>query len=77
MEWRDRICIDPAVMAGKPVVRSTRLTVEFLLGLLAEGWREEDLLDDYPGLTRADVLACIAYATHVLQSELVVPLPAV
>lgn len=75
MEWRDRICIDPAVMAGKPVVRSTRLTVEFLLGLLAEGWREEDLLGEYPGLTRADILACLSYARHVPKAAVVLPLP--
>jgi uncharacterized protein (DUF433 family) len=72
----DRIVVDPAVLAGKPVVRGTRLAVEFVVGLLAQGWTVEQVLDNYPGLTRDDVQACLGYATEILQSERVFPVPA-
>lgn len=61
MEWRERIAVDPKVLVGKPVVRGTRLAVEFIVGLLAEGWSEADVLQNYPGLTRDDILACLVY----------------
>jgi uncharacterized protein (DUF433 family) len=72
----DRIVIDPAVLAGKPVIRGTRLAVEFVVGLLAQGWSVEQVLDNYPGLTKEDVRACLEYARDVLQSERVFPVPA-
>jgi len=50
MTWQERITIDPAVMVGKPVVKGTRLTVEFVIDLLARGWKTEDVLVNYPGL---------------------------
>lgn len=68
-----RITLDPEVLAGKPVVRGTRLSVEFIIGLLADGWAEDDILDNYPGLTYEDVTACLAYARDVLSSERVFP----
>jgi uncharacterized protein (DUF433 family) len=71
----DRIVIDPAVLAGKPVIRGTRLAVEFVVDLLAQGWSVEQVLDNYPGLTRADVQACLEYASEVLRSERVFPMP--
>jgi uncharacterized protein (DUF433 family) len=72
----DRIIVDPAILAGKPVVRGTRLAVEFIVGLLAQGWTTEQVLDNYPGLTKEDVRACLEYAAEVLQSERVFPVPA-
>jgi len=60
MAWSERIVIDPEVLAGKPVIRFTRLAVEFILELLAAGQSESDLLANYPGLTREDILACLA-----------------
>lgn len=68
-----RIVLDPAVLAGKPVVRGTRLSVEFVIGLMADGWKETDILENYPGLTREDIAACLAYARDVLNSERVYP----
>ncbi len=50
---------DPAILAGKPVIRGTRLAVEFILDLLAAGQSEADVLANYPGLTREDILACL------------------
>ncbi len=69
MDWRDRIVLDPHTLAGKPLVRGTRLAVEFIVGLLAQGWSEDDILRNYPGLTREDLLACLAYARERLASE--------
>jgi uncharacterized protein (DUF433 family) len=74
MAWQDRIVVDPAVLVGKPVVKGTRLAVEFILDLLAAEWSEDDLVTNYPGLTHEDILACLAYASHVLRTELVAPL---
>jgi len=54
--------LDPKVLAGKPVIRGTRLSVEFVIGLMAEGWSEADILANYPGITHDDVITCLAYA---------------
>ncbi len=70
----DRIVLDPNVLAGKPVIRGTRLSVDFVVGLLAEGWSEADIQRNYPGVTHEDVAACLHYAAEVLQSERVYPL---
>lgn len=74
MDWRERIVVDSQVLAGKPVVRGTRLAVEFVVELLAAGWTEAQLLSEYPGLGREDVRACLAYARDLLKSETVLPI---
>ncbi len=76
MEWEDRIVLDPAVLVGRPVIKGTRLAVDFVLGLLAEGWAEGEILANYPGVTHEDILACLAYAEERLREERVYPLPA-
>ena len=63
---RPRIALDPDIVAGKPVVRGTRLAVEFVVGLMADGWAEVDILNNYPGVTHEDLLACLAYARDTL-----------
>jgi uncharacterized protein (DUF433 family) len=68
-----RIALDPAVLAGKPVIKGTRLAVDFIIGLLAEGWSEADILRNYPGITREDIAACLGYARDILSSEKVYP----
>jgi uncharacterized protein (DUF433 family) len=68
-----RIALDPTVLAGKPVIRGTRLSVEFVIGLMADGWNESDIMTNYPGITHDDVMACLAYARDTLSSEKVVP----
>jgi uncharacterized protein (DUF433 family) len=68
-----RITLDPAVLAGKPVIKGTRLAVDFIIGLLAEGWSEADILQNHPGITREDIAACLAYARDILSSEKVYP----
>ncbi len=68
-----RVVVDPAVLAGKPIVRGTRLSVDFIIGLLADGWSEADILENYPDLTHEDVVSCLAYARDVLRAEKVFP----
>jgi uncharacterized protein (DUF433 family) len=68
-----RITLDPDILAGKPVIRGTRLSVEFIIGLLADGWSEADILGNYPGITHDDVIASLAYARDMLGSEKVFP----
>jgi uncharacterized protein (DUF433 family) len=68
-----RITLDPEVLAGKPVIRGTRMSVEFVIGLMADGWSEADILTNYPGIGHEDVLACLAYARETLSSERVFP----
>jgi uncharacterized protein (DUF433 family) len=70
----DRIVVDPNILVGKPVVRGTRLAVEFVIDLLAQGWTEAEVLRNYPSLTRDDILACLAYASYRLKTERVYPL---
>lgn len=55
-----RITVDPKVLVGKPVIRGTRLSVEFIIGLLADGWTEKDILENYPGVVTEDIKACIS-----------------
>ena len=73
MEWQDRIVIDPNVLTGKPVIKGSRLAVEFIIELLAHGWTEQDIITNYPGITRDDILACLAYASDLLHEEKVYP----
>jgi uncharacterized protein (DUF433 family) len=70
--WKELITADPEVMVGKPVIAGTRLTVEFIVERIDDGWTEEELLQNYPGLSREQVHACLAYASEVLP-KVVVP----
>jgi len=67
------ITLDPNVLAGKPVIRGTRLSVEFVSGLMADGWCEADILANYPGITHEDIISCLSYAHETLSSEKVFP----
>jgi len=75
MSWQERIVIDPRILAGKPVIKGTRLAVEFIVDLLAQGWAEPDVLKSYPGVAHEDILACLAYARELLRAEKVFPVP--
>jgi uncharacterized protein (DUF433 family) len=75
MNWQDRIVLDPAILTGKPTIKGTRIAVEFIVDLLARGWKTEDILREYDHLTAEDIQACLAYASDVLQSERVYPTP--
>jgi uncharacterized protein (DUF433 family) len=73
-ELLERIALDPKVMVGKPVIRGTRLTVEFIVGLLAHGATTEEILAEYEGLTPEDIRACLLFAYKSLESTAFMPL---
>ena len=68
MNWQDRIGFDPGILGGKPVVKGTRLAVEKIVELMATGWSEQQIIENYPGLTHDDISACLFYATEILKS---------
>ena len=70
----DRITLDPKVMTGKPIIKGTRLTVQFILGLLAHGSTFEEILKEYEGLTKDDILACLLYASETIENTTFMPL---
>jgi uncharacterized protein (DUF433 family) len=73
-QFRQRISIDPKVMTGKPVIRGTRIPVELIVRMLAQGIPETEILQEYPRLHPADIRAALAYAAQVLAHEDVFPL---
>ncbi len=75
MDWKDRIIVDPKVLAGKPVIRGTRIAVDFVIDLLGRGWTTEQILNEYDHLAPEDIQACLSYASDVLKSERVYLLP--
>lgn len=75
-ELLQRINLAPQVMAGKPVIRGTRLTVEHILKLLAHGATTAEILDEYDGITEADIRACLLFAQKSLENTAFMPLAA-
>jgi uncharacterized protein (DUF433 family) len=75
MNWQNRITVDPKVLVGKPVIKGTRIAVEFVVDLLGRGWTAEQILREYDHLSPKDIQACLAYASDVLKSERVYLLP--
>lgn len=69
MHWQDRIIVDPEILVGKPVIKGTRLSVDFLLRLLAQGWTEKQLFDNYPQLKPQDLQAVFAFVQECLADE--------
>ena len=69
MDWKDRIAVGPDVVFGKPRIKGTRLSVEFLIGLFANGWSEQQVLESYPHLTREDLQAVFALAAEMIAEE--------
>lgn len=69
-----RISLDPEVMAGKPVIKGTRLTVEYIINLMAHGADAEEILEEYQDLTRDDIRACLMFAAKSLQDSAFMPL---
>ena len=74
MQESERIIVDPKILTGKPVIRGTRIAVEFVVDLLAAGWSHSQILTSYPHLTEADIRACLSYASELLREEKVYPL---
>jgi uncharacterized protein (DUF433 family) len=75
MSWQERIVVEPTVLGGKPTIRGTRIAVEFIIDLLAQGWSAEDIIENYH-ITVEDIRACLSYANEALKAEKVYPIPA-
>ena len=73
--WKNRITANPDILGGKPIIKGTRIAVEFVMDLLANGWTTEKILKNYPQLKKEDVVAVLKYATELLKEEKVYPLP--
>jgi uncharacterized protein (DUF433 family) len=70
----ERITIDPNVLVGKPVIKGTRLSVEYILNLLAHGATAADIIEEYKGLTQEDIQACLLFASRSLENTAFMPL---
>ncbi len=68
-EYKERIIIDPGILVGKPIIKGTRLAVELIIDLLANGWTKDEILRNYPGLIQEDIQACLAYASQSLSEK--------
>ena len=78
IDWRDYIVSDPTILGGKPILKGTRLSVEFVLELLAAGWDRQALQENYPNLTEQRIRAVLAYAAETFREErfyILPPLP--
>jgi uncharacterized protein (DUF433 family) len=75
MNWRNHIISDREVLLGKPIIKGTRISVELILDLLANGWTEKMLFDSYPNLKEEDLKAVFAYLKDCIENELYFPLP--
>jgi uncharacterized protein (DUF433 family) len=73
VNWQDRITTDPGILLGKPIIKGTRLSVEFLLERLANGWSTDMLLANYPRLSGEDIMALFAYTLDGLKDGLFLP----
>jgi uncharacterized protein (DUF433 family) len=76
IDWRNYIHSDPEILLGKPVVKGTRLSVEFILGLFSEGWTEQQILENYPTLTKESLRAVFAFAAECMREESLYAIPA-
>lgn len=70
MNWKNYIHTDQGVLLGKPVVKGTRIAVDFILGLLAEGWTEKQILENYPTLSHESLLAVFAFSAECMRDEM-------
>jgi len=66
----NRITANPQILGGKPIIRGTRLSVEFILDLFASGMSESEILEDYSHITAEDIHACLRYAAHAFKNEI-------
>lgn len=75
IDWREYIHSDAEVLNGKPVVKGTRISVDFILGLFAKGWTEEQILENYPALTSDSIRAVFAFAADCMREEYLYAIP--
>lgn len=73
--WEDRIISDESVLIGKPIIKGTRISVDHIIGLLAQGWHEQQILDNYPRITQQDLQAVFAYIYDCFHDGLLMTTP--
>jgi len=73
-QYQKRIVVDPKIMVGKPIIKGTRITVELILRLMAQGMTEKEILENYNHLKKQDIKAVLGYAAHTIEEERVLPL---
>jgi len=73
-ELLERITVNPKIMVGKPVIKGTRLTVQFILNLLANDAEIKEIIKEYPNLVKDDILACLVYASETLENTTFMPI---
>jgi len=69
MDWKAHIHSNPKILLGKPVIKGTRLSVEFILGLLSEGWTQQQIIENYPTLNSESIQAVFAFAAECLKED--------
>ena len=75
MNWREEIDRNPEILAGKPKIKGTRISVEIILERLGDGWTVDQLIEAYPHINRRQIQACMAYAAEALATDDVVDVP--
>jgi uncharacterized protein (DUF433 family) len=67
--WKDRIVTNPDILAGRPVISGTRISVELILDCLSSGWSMVELMENYPSIKLEDILAALAFAADVMRTK--------
>jgi uncharacterized protein (DUF433 family) len=75
IDWKDYIIADPKILVGKPVIKGTRISVEFLLGLFSKGWTEKQIMEEYPSVTKESLQALFSYIEEYFKDEFLFHLP--
>jgi uncharacterized protein (DUF433 family) len=71
MKQQPRIVLNPDILVGKPIIRGTRIAVEFIIDLLAQGWSTDEIIRNYPGISLEDIQACLSYASAIVAQKVV------
>ena len=66
--------VNPKILVGKPIITGTRIPVELIVKLVAQGWKEEDIIKEYPALKKEDIRAALLYAEKIIEEEEVYPI---
>ena len=75
MDWREHIQSNKSILLGKPIIKGTRLSVEFIIELLASGWTEDKILENYPRLKKEDIIAIFSFINESIQDNYMFELP--
>ena len=70
----ERIEINPKILSGKPIIHGTRISVELIIKLVAQGWQDDDIIKEYPPLKKEDIRAALLYAEKIIEEEEVYPI---